>query len=116
MTGTDLVVIQPPDLKFTFDLLKQRSCSVYLTNITGLEISLCGNLLHPGMGSGLAVEVFDANRISEMEFKNSAKSIIKNENLVVRVHGKYLSWEKAVPFVLGMSAYEFPFEIEGSMV
>ncbi|RAL53788.1 hypothetical protein DM860_004259 [Cuscuta australis] len=79
---------------------------------TRLEISLCGNLLHPGMGSGLAAEVFDANRISEMEFKNSAKSIIKNENLVLRIHGKYLSWEKAVPFVLGVSAYDMELPIE----
>lgn len=34
MTGAELVVIQPPDLKFSFELLKQSSCSVYLTNIT----------------------------------------------------------------------------------
>ncbi|VFQ65208.1 unnamed protein product [Cuscuta campestris] len=34
MTGAELVVIQPPDLKFTFELLKQSSCSVYLTNVT----------------------------------------------------------------------------------
>lgn len=64
------------------------------------------------MGLGAAAEVFNANRVSEMEFKNSAKSIIKNENLVVRIQGKYLSWEKAASIVLGMTAYDLELPIE----
>ncbi|CAH9078332.1 unnamed protein product [Cuscuta epithymum] len=86
------------------------------TMITGsstrLEISLCGHLLHPGMGLCSASEVFNANRIPEMEFKNSARSIINNKNLVVRIHGKYLSWEKAAPYVLGLTAYDLDLPIE----
>uniref|UniRef100_A0A5B6ZWK7 Putative phosphatidate phosphatase PAH1 isoform X3 n=1 Tax=Davidia involucrata TaxID=16924 RepID=A0A5B6ZWK7_DAVIN len=58
------------------------------------EISLCGNLLHAGMGLGAAAEVFDAHLISEEEFKLSAASIIKNENLVIRIRERYLLWEK----------------------
>nr|GMD80570.1 vesicle-associated protein 2-2-like [Ipomoea batatas] len=34
MTGRQLVVIQPPELKFTFEVMKQSSCVVHLTNIT----------------------------------------------------------------------------------
>nr|GLL43770.1 vesicle-associated protein 2-2-like [Ipomoea trifida] len=34
MTGKQLVVIQPPELKFTFEVMKQSSCVVHLTNIT----------------------------------------------------------------------------------
>lgn len=64
------------------------------------------------MGSGAAAEVFNATRISEMEFKNSAKSIIKNENLVARIQGKYLSWEKAASIVLGLAAYDLELPIE----
>nr|GMD65400.1 phosphatidate phosphatase PAH1-like isoform X1 [Ipomoea batatas] len=79
---------------------------------TRLEIALCGHLLHPGMGSGAAAEVFNATRISEMEFKSSAKSIIKNENLVARIQGKYLSWEKAASIVLGLAAYDLELPIE----
>ncbi|XP_070051169.1 phosphatidate phosphatase PAH1-like isoform X3 [Nicotiana tomentosiformis] len=70
---------------------------------TGVEISLCGNLLYAGMGSSAAREAFDANRISEDEFRSSSASIIKNENLVVRIRGNYFSWDRATPIILGMA-------------
>ncbi|PSR98223.1 Phosphatidate phosphatase [Actinidia chinensis var. chinensis] len=70
-----------------------------------LEISLCGNLLHAGMGLNAAAEVFNSHRITEEAFKISAASIINNENLVVRVQDRYLPWDKAAPIVLGVAAY-----------
>ncbi|XP_057471600.1 phosphatidate phosphatase PAH1-like [Actinidia eriantha] len=70
-----------------------------------LEISLCGNLLHAGMGLNAAAEVFNSHRITEEAFKLSAASIINNENLVVRVQDRYLPWDKAAPIVLGVAAY-----------
>lgn len=76
------------------------------------EISLCRRELRPGMGLGAAAESFDAHRISAEEFKNSAPSIIKNENLIIRVRDRYLPWETAAPLVLGMAAFglDLPFE------
>lgn len=74
-------------------------------NFAGIELSLCGNLLHAGMGLNAAAEVFNSHRISEGAFKTSAASIAKNENLVVRFHDRYLSWDKAAPIVLGVAAY-----------
>ncbi|XP_019159281.1 PREDICTED: phosphatidate phosphatase PAH1-like isoform X3 [Ipomoea nil] len=82
----------------------------------GLEISRCGNLLHPGMGSSEAAEVFKANRISEEEYKSDAESIIKNKDLVVRIRGKYLPWERAASIVLGMAAYNLELPIESTDV
>lgn len=70
-----------------------------------IELSLCGNLLHAGMGLNAAAEVFNSHRISEGAFKTSAASIAKNENLVVRFQDRYLSWDKAAPIVLGVAAY-----------
>ncbi|XP_011077414.2 phosphatidate phosphatase PAH1 [Sesamum indicum] len=70
-----------------------------------LEISLCGNLLHAGMGLNAAEDAFNANCVSLEEFKLSASSIVKNENLIVRLQGKYLPWCKAAHIVLGMAAY-----------
>ncbi|XP_074349826.1 phosphatidate phosphatase PAH1 [Apium graveolens] len=81
---------------------------------TRFEISVCGNLLLPGMGSREAAEIFDAHRISEEEYKISPASIIKNENLVVRFQKKYLTWEKAAPVVLGMAAYGLDLPVEQS--
>ncbi|KAJ6870921.1 phosphatidate phosphatase PAH1-like isoform X1 [Populus alba x Populus x berolinensis] len=71
----------------------------------GFEISLCGKELHSGMGLESAAEVFVAQRISAEEFKNSATSIIMNENLIIRYREKYFTWEKAAPIVLGMAAF-----------
>ncbi|KAK6290382.1 hypothetical protein POUND7_001923 [Theobroma cacao] len=78
----------------------------------GFEISLCGNELYAGMGLEAAAEVFEAHRIPADEYKNSAMSIIKNGNLIIRFGQQYLPWEKAAPVVLGMAAFglELPLE------
>ncbi|XP_057778996.1 phosphatidate phosphatase PAH1-like [Salvia miltiorrhiza] len=73
---------------------------------TKLEISLCGNLLHAGMGSRAADDAFDANLISLEEFKASGEFIMKNKNLIVRLQGKYLPWRKSAHIVLGIAAYD----------
>ncbi|KAJ8471071.1 hypothetical protein OPV22_025414 [Ensete ventricosum] len=77
------------------------------SNISGLgfEISLCGNLLHPGVGCNSAEEFFEAHRISEEEFEASGSSIIKNGNLVVRYGNKYLHWDKAAHIILGKAVF-----------
>ena len=80
-------------------------CFSLSSDCVGLEISLCGNLLHAGMGLNAAAEVFNSHRITEEAFKISAASIINNENLVVRVQDRYLPWDKAAPIVLGVAAY-----------
>ncbi|KAJ4831228.1 hypothetical protein Tsubulata_005518 [Turnera subulata] len=76
------------------------------------ELSLCGKELHAGMGFGAAAEAFEAHRVSVEEFKKSASSIIKNENLVIRYEDRYLSWEKAAPIVLGMAAFGLGLPLE----
>lgn len=80
----------------------------------GFEISLCGNLLRPGMGLSEAAEVFKASRISEDVYKSDAESIIKNKDLVVRIQGKYLPWEKAASIVLGMAAFHLELPVEST--
>ncbi|XWS66981.1 hypothetical protein CRYUN_Cryun05aG0247200 [Craigia yunnanensis] len=78
----------------------------------GFEISLCGNELHAGMGLDAAAEVFEAQRISEEEYKNNAMSIIKNSNLIIRFGERYFPWEKAAPIVLGMAAFGLELAVE----
>lgn len=82
--------------------------------LAGLEISLCKNLLRPGMGAIAAAEAFDAHCISEEEFKLSSASIVKNENLVARIHGNYLPWDKAAPLIIGMAVYDMELIVEPS--
>ncbi|XP_057461250.1 phosphatidate phosphatase PAH1-like isoform X2 [Actinidia eriantha] len=88
-----------------------RPCDGIKTN-SRLEISLCGNLLHAGMGLNAAAEVFTSHRISDGVFKLSAASIINNENLVVRVQDRYLPWDKAAPVVLGVAAYGLDLSVD----
>ncbi|KAJ6406657.1 hypothetical protein OIU84_010214 [Salix udensis] len=83
----------------TISIEEMQTCSS-----TGFEVSLCGKELHAGMGLDAAAEVFAAHCVSAAEFKNSATSIIKNENLIIRYGQKYFTWEKAAPLVLGMAA------------
>ncbi|KAH6798768.1 Lipin family protein [Perilla frutescens var. frutescens] len=79
---------------------------------SGLEISLCGKLLHAGMGLSEAQDVFNAKRISLEEFKLSPLSIVKNEDLIVRIQGKYLPWHKAAHIVLGIAAFGVDLPVE----
>lgn len=57
------------------------------------------------MGLVAAAGVFEAHRISAEDFANSAPAILKNQNLVIKFKEMYLTWEKAAPLVLGMSAF-----------
>ncbi|KAM0065553.1 putative phosphatidate phosphatase [Helianthus debilis subsp. tardiflorus] len=79
---------------------------------TRIEISLCGNLLRPGMGSSTASETFNAHRISEEEFKISAASIIKNDSLIIKVEDKYFTWDKVAHIVLGTAAYGLEMHVD----
>ncbi|CAN4121653.1 unnamed protein product [Withania somnifera] len=84
--------------------------------LKGVEISLCRSLLHTGMGLVAAREAFEANLISEEEFRNSAKSIINDPNLVFQIQGNYLPWNKAAPIILGMAAYNMELPIDSTDV
>lgn len=77
-----------------------------------LEISLCRNELHAGMGLDAAAKAFDAHRICAEEFLTSMTSIVKNENLVARYKDRYLSWEKAAPIVLGVATFGLDIPVE----
>ncbi|KAF3653743.1 Phosphatidate phosphatase PAH1 [Capsicum annuum] len=107
---------QGSDESTKFDNLEQQTAALLKVISAGVEISLCRNLLHAGMGSVAAGEVFEANRISEEEFRNSAKSIIDNPNLAVRIQGNYLPWDKAAPIVLGMAAYNMELPVDSTDV
>ncbi|CAM8976928.1 unnamed protein product [Rhodiola kirilowii] len=90
-------------------------CKFY--HVSELEISLCGNELVSGMGLSAAAEAFNAHLVSEEEFKISAASIIKNDKLVVRFKGRYMSWDNAAPYVLALAAFgvDLPDEPQDAM-
>ncbi|KAG9453818.1 hypothetical protein H6P81_006722 [Aristolochia fimbriata] len=83
----------------------------------GIEASLCGNLLHAGMGLDSAKEVFNAHRLTKEKFMDAGVSITKNENLIVRYRDRYWPWDRAASILLGMAAFglDFPAEPEGAI-
>lgn len=78
----------------------------------GFEISLCGNLLRPGMGLTAAEAAFNAHRVFEDEFMTSGQSIINNANLIVRYNEVYLPWDKAANLVVGKAVYGSSFSCD----
>ncbi|KAM7264306.1 hypothetical protein ACFE04_001989 [Oxalis oulophora] len=109
------IAAQDDDCRTSEDVESQIvTCSqgIQTNSSMGFEISLCCNELHPGMGLAAAAEIFEAHRISAEEYSNSATSILKNENLIIRYGEKYFTWEKASPFVLGMAAFGLDIHLE----
>ncbi|KAI3738385.1 hypothetical protein L2E82_28415 [Cichorium intybus] len=56
-----------------------------------IELSLCGNLLRPGMGISTATETFNTH---------------------LKIDDKYFTWDKAAHIVLGMAAYGLQMPID----
>ncbi|KAL6619097.1 hypothetical protein ACP70R_034236 [Stipagrostis hirtigluma subsp. patula] len=80
----------------------------------GIEISLCGNMLRPGMGEESAEEVFQQHLVHEEEFKSSGPSIMKNANLVVKIDNKYFLWSKVSHVILGKAVFGANFCMESA--
>ncbi|CAN6327948.1 unnamed protein product [Urochloa humidicola] len=78
----------------------------------GVEISLCGHMLRPGMGQESAEEAFQQHLVSEEDFKSSGSTIIKNANLIVKVDNKYFPWSKVSHVILGKAVFCSNFNIE----
>lgn len=64
------------------------------------------------MGLSAAQDAFNEKRVSLEEFRLSPLSIVKNEDLIVRIQGKYLPWNKAAHIVLGMAAFGVDLPVE----
>ncbi|CAD6271913.1 unnamed protein product [Miscanthus lutarioriparius] len=78
----------------------------------GVEISLCGNMLRPGMGRESAEEAFQQHLVNEEDFKSSGSTLIKNANLIVKVDNNYFPWSKVSHVILGKAVFGSKFSIE----
>ncbi|CAD6333588.1 unnamed protein product [Miscanthus lutarioriparius] len=78
----------------------------------GVEISLCGNMLRPGMGRESAEEAFQQHLVHEEDFKSSGSTIIKNANLIVKADNNYFPWSKVSHVILGKAVFGSKFSIE----
>ncbi|KAK1256936.1 hypothetical protein QJS04_geneDACA017227 [Acorus gramineus] len=82
-----------------------------------VELSLCRHLLFEGMGAEAAAQAFRSERLDLERFRSSGPSILKNDKLVVRVGGRYYSWDVIAPNILGMVSFglDHVFGTEGAI-
>ncbi|XP_058097114.1 phosphatidate phosphatase PAH2 isoform X4 [Magnolia sinica] len=70
-----------------------------------VEISLCRHLLFEGMGADAASQAFDTEKVDLKKFSDLGPSVMENDNLVVKIGGRYFPWDVAAPIVLGMVSF-----------
>ncbi|KAK1301279.1 hypothetical protein QJS10_CPB12g01626 [Acorus calamus] len=82
-----------------------------------VELSLCRHLLFEGMGAEAASQAFRSERLDLERFRALGPSILKNDKLVVRVGGRYYSWDVVAPNILGMVSFgrDHVFGTEGAI-
>ena len=113
-TGLSLPM-SPQGAKYDSDCEEMRIASTDLPSLISrhlpdLAASMCGGL----SDSSITPDQFEAQLLSYQEFLEKTSSsvgnggILTDPNLVIRVHEKYLSWEKAAPILLSILLYKQP--------
>jgi len=113
-TGLSLPM-SPQGAKYDSDCEEMRIASTDLPSLISrhlpdLAASMCGGL----SDSTITPDQFEAHLLSYQEFLEKTSSsvgnggILTDPNLVIRVHEKYLSWERAAPILLSILLYKQP--------
>jgi len=80
-------------------------------HLPDLAASMCG-----GLGdASITPEQFEAHHLTYPQFLEKltgGSSVVNDANLVIRVHEKYLSWEKAAPILLSVMLFKQPLPSE----
>jgi len=61
--------------------------------LVGFQLSLCGDLLRPGIAAAEAQQVFETRRVSGEVWCERGVSLMADPNLVVRIGGSLYSWQ-----------------------
>ena len=69
----------------------------------GLALSLC---LDQIVSEENLEKVFSENQVSLQQFSADPWKILSHPNLLLRINGKYLNWEKAAPILVSMIAFK----------
>jgi len=93
-----------------------RNCETDLPTLISrhlpdLAASLCGGLAD----ATITPEQFEAHHLTYPQFLeklSAGASVVNDANLVIRVHEKYLTWEKAAPILLSVMLFEQPLPSE----
>jgi len=82
--------------------------SLISRHLPDLAASLCGGL----HDASITLEQFEAHLLTFPQFLESlssgGSSVVTDERLVVRVHDKYISWDKAAPILLSVMLFKQP--------
>ncbi|KAF9622514.1 hypothetical protein IFM89_031918 [Coptis chinensis] len=73
-----------------------------MSNSSLVEISLCKRLLYEGMGADAASQVFDAGKVDLENFTSLDPQLMKNNDIIVRIGGRYFPWDAAASIISKM--------------
>ncbi|KAF5192060.1 Phosphatidate phosphatase pah2 [Thalictrum thalictroides] len=105
--SSSLAIDLDSDHQLAKDALTMKDTQVWeefknmLTN-GAVDISLCKNLLYEGMGSDAASQAFDTEKLDLEKCASLGSQFTKNDNLIVRIGGRYFPWEAAESYILEM--------------
>jgi len=93
-----------------------RNCETDLPTLISrhlpdLAASLCGGLAD----ASITPEQFEVHHLTYPQFLeklSGGASVVNDTNLVIRVHEKYLTWEKAAPILLSVMLFKQPLPSE----
>lgn len=125
-TGLSLPM-SPQGAKYDSESEELRNAATDLPSLISrhfpdLAASMCGGLTD----SSITPDQFEAHLLTYQEFldrtslslTNKDGGILTDPNLVIRVHEKYLCWEKAAPILLSLLLYKqpLPSDVVGNII
>ena len=118
-TGLSLPM-SPGGVKYDSDCETSDLPSLISRHLPDLAASLCGGLADSSITPGQ----FEANLLTYEQFLEKVSStagsggVLSDPALVIRVHEKYLPWEKAAPILLSLLLYKqpLPSDIVGKII
>jgi len=93
--------------------------SLISRHLPDLAASLCGGLSDSTITPGQFEEhLLTYDQFLEKVSNSAAHGVLSDPNLVIRVHEKYLSWDKAAPILLSLLLYKqpLPSDIVGKII
>ncbi|XP_010538127.1 PREDICTED: phosphatidate phosphatase PAH2-like [Tarenaya hassleriana] len=92
--------------EYSSESLDVKAFKHMLDNPEVVELSLCKHLLSEGMGAEAASRVFDSGKLDMKKFLSlGPSSIVKDDELIVKIGGCYFPWDSAAPIVSGMVSF-----------
>jgi len=87
-------------------------CSIFSKYLPDLAVSMCGGLAD----ASITPDQFELHILEYSQFLEKLRagpaSLLADSNLVIRMHDKYIGWDKAAPILLSLLLFKQPLPFE----